>query len=342
MATAVAGRVARVSAPAEIEDTLAALWREAGRDRPLTRALMANLVVFRACGAAEPIDLTAPIAGLPVDDVAARHPSRVIVVHHARGHAAAAAKVEASVAIITAGTPDAPIGIEEIAVRSACPDESLPSIVRRLALGDLPTSIWWTDDLSADTPRAALVAMGRQLVYDSRGWRDLRVGIRTVVAMLDQARGPDLADLNWRRLAPMRQALMQAASPAYHGIPPRARHVRIYHRPGDGALAWLLAGWLASRLGWRTGALPLAVEEARHGGDQLSISFGSETDVDVTATMNGHRVLVKSHNGAAPLIVSVPRRGEAEAVAAELQSLGRDESHHDAVAALAAIFAAAA
>src|SRR3989449_2696260 len=46
---------------------------------------MANLVIFRERPAGEHIDLSAPIDDVPVDDVSRLHPSRVILLHHARG-----------------------------------------------------------------------------------------------------------------------------------------------------------------------------------------------------------------------------------------------------------------
>jgi len=43
----VIGRLTRASSAAAIEEDLAALWADAGRDAPVARAIMANLVVFR-------------------------------------------------------------------------------------------------------------------------------------------------------------------------------------------------------------------------------------------------------------------------------------------------------
>ena len=84
--------------------------------------------------------------------------------------------------------------------------------------------------------------MGRQLVYDSRSWRDFRQGIRALAPLLQQPGTVDLADVNWRRLNAIRQALVYAARNGDAGRFTIA-DVRIAHRPGEGALAWLLAGW---------------------------------------------------------------------------------------------------
>ena len=104
--------------------------------------------------------------------------------------------------------------------------------------------MWWTEDLSQVPPLAALVTMGRQLVYDSRQWRDVRAGISTVAGLLEQPHAPDLADLNWRRLAPLRQGVAPglAAVGARRDVP-RLR-IQLQHAPGEEALACLMLGWL--------------------------------------------------------------------------------------------------
>ena len=245
-------RLTRDSSPDAIEEDLAALWADAARDAPIARALMANLVVFRDCPAAHVVNLSAPIEGLPIDDVAERHPSRLILLHHG-GRPDPGAPVGATISVLLFGTAGARFGVEEIAVRSTCAEASLPSIVRRLALGDVPTSIWWTEDLSASVPLEALVTMGRQLLYDSRRWADLRRGFLALAPLAAHPHGPDLADLNWRRLMPLRNALTHAVATmaATLDAPRRAPLAwRIRHRGGERALAWLLAGWFAARLGW--------------------------------------------------------------------------------------------
>ena len=61
---------------------------------------------------------------------------------------------------------------------------------------------------------------------------------------LAAADAPDLADLNWRRLTTLRQALLHAIDAVPSVDPERFARVRIRHRLGEAALAWLLAGWL--------------------------------------------------------------------------------------------------
>ena len=352
MAGSVAQRMWRESSPGAVEQDLSALWRELGEGVGIARATMSNLVVFRCARRGAPPRKTADdiFQGLPIDAVAARHPCRVIFIDHEAAAADAVPTISTGVGVVTYGPPHARYGVEQIAVHAACDEASLPSIVRRLVRGELPTSVWWADDPSRVSPVNAIIAMGRQLIYDSCKWRDVRRGILALapfVASADSAdartdsrhaaRGPgvDLADVNWRRLKPMRQALVFAARSERGSMEWVPADVRIAHRPGDGALAWLLAGWLASRLRWDS--WPRIVEE-RHGDMVLSISIGAGTAA-ITASMDRGRVVV-SEGATPPSVLQVPHEGEADAVAAELHSLTVDICLHDALSALLRSFRA--
>src|SRR5439155_5925517 len=212
MVGTVADRAWKLSTPEAIEADLASLWRElAHGDTPIARAVMSNLIVFRGRAASADADVAEIGADLPLDEVAARHPSRVIVLEHC-DDAAPTAPFAAGVGIVTFGPPQARYGIEQIVFRSACPDASLLSILRRFVRGDLPTTVWCTDDLSEQPPLAPLLEVGRQLLYDSRGWRDVRRGVAALAAIVERQH-LDVADLNWRRLNPLRRVLVDARGP---------------------------------------------------------------------------------------------------------------------------------
>src|SRR5437773_280259 len=136
-----------------IEPDLAALWRVAAREGPVARAVMSNLIVYRRQTAADadeaevPGDITSVL-----EEVVARHPSRVIVLRHEPNAAADRAPFAVTIGIRIFGPGSARYGIEQIAVRSACAEARLPSIVRQLVRGDVPTSVWWIDDLSQAPP----------------------------------------------------------------------------------------------------------------------------------------------------------------------------------------------
>ncbi len=83
----------------------------------------------------------------------------------------------------------------------ACADASMPSVIRSLIRGDVPTSVWIGGDLSTAPPAAAILAAADQLIYESGDWGDVRRGFRSLAALLAGVHPPALVDLTWRRLA---------------------------------------------------------------------------------------------------------------------------------------------
>jgi glucose-6-phosphate dehydrogenase assembly protein OpcA len=325
----------RASSPESVEADLAAVWREvAGRAKPIARAVMSNLIVVRD-QTASPSSTRTRSDRYTLDEVSACHPSRVIVITHDEGRNAARDQLAARVGVLTFGPPEARYGVEQIAVQSACAEAALPSIVRRLVRGDLPTSIWWRADLSRVPLVEPLVSMGRQLVYDSRRWTDVPAGVLAMGPLLAD-RSVDIADLNWRRLAPVRQALAHAGE--WLTVDDLCRStVRVVHRAGDEAIAWLFVGWVSARLEWK-GPSESRVEKADSADDVLRVSVkGSRTDIDIVLTP--HTVQLR-YGDRPPMSIGVPPEGEADAVASELRALARDGCLHDALSALALRFRA--
>src|SRR5262249_31086580 len=246
-------------------------------------------------------------------DVAAQHPSRTIVLEHCDDDARHAS-LAAGVGIVTFGPAAARYGVEHIVVRSRCAERPLLSILRRVVRGDVPTSVWWTEDLSEGAPFDPLLTVGRQLVYDSRGWSDARRGFDALMPLLDNHR-IDLADLNWRRLAALRRALIHVRGPLKGDA---WRHpVTIAHGDGEAAVALLLAGWIRS--GRREGAPEVEVKAAGAGDDAIL----TLTIAQSTATFSTRAVEILSPPSP-PLVVAVPNEAQADAVAAELRSLSPD------------------
>ena len=331
MATAVGDQTWRASDPERIDRDLALLWQDLARAAPLTRAVLSNLVVFIEDVAAG----AGPGGRATLDEVVQRHPSRAIVLEHQREQNDARASLSASIGVLTFGAADARYGVEQILVRSACSEASLPSIVRRLLLGDVPTTVWWTEDLSRTSPLAPLLAMGRQFVFDSRCWIDVRRGVRALEPFIE-AGALDLADLNWRRLEPVRRALVHHLQTASHDLP--LAPVRIGHAAGEAALAWLLAGWLEARLSVGV-PLDVSVTAFEQGDAILALSIGPEPQ-SIAATLTTQDVVIQGGSGGTALTIPVPRESEADAVAAELRSLARDSGLHDTLGALARRFRA--
>jgi glucose-6-phosphate dehydrogenase assembly protein OpcA len=333
-------RTSRASTPESIDADLAALWRELAQiDAPIARAVMSNLVVVRDRLDVDGAELEAMLAGLPIDEVVARHPSRLIVLEHEAGREDPAAPFAAAVGIVVFGSTEARYGVEEIAVRAACAEASLPSIVRRYIRGDLPTSVWWTADVADRPPLEAFVTIGRQLVYDSRGWRDVRAGIRALAPIVAERR-IDLADVNWRRLTPLRQALEQLAGTGTPAAFFAGAEIRIVHRAEDGALAWLLAGWALAAA--KPAPVAVVTEVADSAGEDVVLAIAIRRgDREVVVTLASRSVVItESGSAVAPLVVGIAVETQAEAIAAELRTLAYDVALHDAIAALIRHFGA--
>ncbi|MBI4485769.1 MAG: glucose-6-phosphate dehydrogenase assembly protein OpcA [Acidobacteria bacterium] len=130
-------------------------------------------------------------------------------------------------------------------------------------------------------------------------------------------------------MKPLRQALIHAAETiAPNAVAPD--RVRISHRAGDEPLAWLLGGWLSSRLGNGSKAdVQIHVEENARDGEVLTVSFDA-----LTASMNRQRVVVEASAGIPPVRLPVRHESDADAVATELGTLSHDVCLRDALAAL--------
>jgi glucose-6-phosphate dehydrogenase assembly protein OpcA len=303
----------RPSSPDAVDEDLMAVWREAAQAGPIARAMMGNLIVYGDPAASRE-------AGVLIDEVVRRHPSRVIMLKHDRA-ADRCQPLAASVGVVTFGYREARYGVEEIAVESACADVSLPSIVRRFLRGDVPTSLWWTSDFALLPPIPSLVSLARQVVYDSRQWYDVPLAIRAIRPMLVRENGPSLADVNWRRLDAMRRAIAHAIKEiTATTMPP----IAIRHRSGDAAIGWLLAGWLA-RVRSDPRELVVSVDETGESDPSLALTLGG-----ITATMDREGVHVTSSHRR-PFHLVVKQESQAEAVAAALSTLTRDEALHAAL-----------
>jgi len=352
MATTVTNRVWRQSSPEAVDQDLAAIWREIGERGPVARSMMSNLVVFRLNerrAADRPDTRDLPDLPEPPDETAsrgsdnilrevvARHPSRTIVVEHDRGQHEPGRPIDARVGVSVFGPKTAQYAVEWVVLRSACAEASWPSVVRRFARGDVPTSIWWTDDFSNFDALEAIASSGRQLVYDSRLWRDVPRAVGVLSKLLGQHR-LDLVDLNWRRLAPLRLGLAQAykadaqSKASGSGKASGSLRVRITYRRGELALASLLAGWVAARLHCDAASWP-ALVEATPGPELLEIELAG-ADRTIVARLSEERAQI-DQAGMPALRVPVPHEAPAEGIAVELRSLSTDRALREAILALA-------
>jgi glucose-6-phosphate dehydrogenase assembly protein OpcA len=138
--------------------------------------------------------------------------------------------------------------------------DDLPTIADPLVVTDMPTLLWSPHghhDIVAE-----LLPMCQAILLDS-------VEEPRAEEALDRAcelsRQVYVVDLAWLRTTPWRERVAAAFDPPARRAELRTlSSVTIRHHPSSTAAAMLLSGWLASRLGWRTGPL-LASGEALVG-----------------------------------------------------------------------------
>ena len=215
--------------------------------QPVTRACMSNLIVFVGKESAHSISEE-------LATIAERHPSRVMLL---LAEPEAGDRIRAAVSAFCYRTGEGRQICSEHVEVAAAPAEQrrLPSIVRPLLIGDLPTALWWN---AAEAPPLGgrifeeLADMADRVLYDSLGWPD---PARNVIATADWALrdGAAVYDLAWGRLEPWRRLLAESLDPALRpGALDGLRSLEVEHGPHALPKAWLLVGWLAGCLGWVT------------------------------------------------------------------------------------------
>src|SRR5262245_55199120 len=216
---------------------------------PVTRACMANLVIF-CSNTREEHEITQEI---PV--IVAQHPSRVLLlVADANSQSAGLeAFVSAHCRLIEDGQQ---ICSEQVTVRAGSVGiRRLPSLVRSLRLGDLATALWWAIPEAPPlfgTLFDELAELADQVIYDSVAWTDPVRQLIVTANWVGRGHAKITADLAWRRPEIWRRLIAQSLDPAYaQGALEGITDIHIEHGPHALTQAWLLIGWLALRLGWQ-------------------------------------------------------------------------------------------
>ena len=129
--------------------------------------------------------------------------------------------------------------------------DDLLTIADPLVVSDLPTLLWSPHGHHEIVER--LLGLAQAVLVDSVDAPVAREGIDHACTLTERAYVVDLA---WLRSTPWRERIAATFDP-----PPRRAELRtiesltVRHHPDSTVAAMLLVGWLASRLGWETGAL---------------------------------------------------------------------------------------
>lgn len=191
----------------------------------------------------------------------------------------------------------------------------LKTIVEPVLIAELPTALWCPQHESAiDTLRDSVDAV----VLDSDRTPEPAAPLARAA---DLARSTYVVDMAWIRTTPWRERLAAAFDPpARLAALQSLAKISIRHRTGFSASGVLLAGWLASRLQWKTrplvsdnraglrgiasrnfsGSIEIAIDPVRQGGSGvvgLTVASDGGVSVSLDEAPGGVRVRERSPGG---------------------------------------------
>lgn len=257
----------------------------------------------------------------------------------------------------------------------------LPSAAEPLLVPDLPVFLWWRDrPRLGDEVFRRLSHASDRVVFDSADFLEAHRDLLALDSLLQKERAAHtgLSDLNWARLTSWRGLLAGFYDVREYRAPlEKMGRIRIEYVAPErepqriAPKALILAGWLASRLGWRvagqgeesgTGARAIPMErdgraitlefesveraqEVMHGWiARVELAAGAEEGGDapsafvVSRSEDGRyletQVVVGDERRASRLLVGGDKT-EAELLERELEILGHDRVYEDAVRAAA-------
>ena len=237
---------------AQVEQVLERQRRELGGDGgPLLRARVANLVAV-ADG-----EGTARWALAAVDALGTRAPSRsILLVPDPPSGPGEAVRAWARVVRHPQARPE--LAWEVVVVQASISPRYLATVVLPLLLPEVPVFTWWPGAPPGVAGAAAgpeafeeLREASDRLLVDSARFPDPVAGL----AWLDRlaSEGAALSDATWARLRPWQDLLAAPFSgPPLREAVGRVRRLEVAAVTPSAGL--LLAGWVASRLGWRLDA----------------------------------------------------------------------------------------
>lgn len=223
--------------------------RAEGAEQAQVRLSVLNIVA--ACNDPELID----DALVAVMTVVERHPARAIVIHADHSDPPG---IESDISLRRS-----PAGSYIELVRLDVGGDAalhLTSIVQPLLIPDIPVLLWIVGSPPLDQAFSPdTVSLCDRLILDSAAYDDVPATLQRITDALRRYGGAlTLSDVAWERIRPWREAVAQAFDgPGVRGWRRDITGVDIVStgaRPAPEA--WLLAGWLASRLGWNAGSAP--------------------------------------------------------------------------------------
>jgi glucose-6-phosphate dehydrogenase assembly protein OpcA len=271
-----------------LERELTAKWagmskgQSEGVHKSVTRACVLNLIVFST-----PQDDAAQLK-VVLDEVSQEHPCRVLVLLVDRRAEEARLDAHASTRchVFTRGAKQ--LCGEQVTIEVSGPSvERAASAVEPLLVPDVPVFLWWKDiPHEEDGLFKRLAAMSDRIVLDSAASDHPHLDLLRLARMLSEAKEPIYAsDINWGRLTSWRM-LLASFWDVEHYWPHLERINRVaveFHPPKVAPQeiapqAWLVLGWLASRLGWK---LETSVAKVESGVRRFNLRAADGRPIEV-------------------------------------------------------------
>jgi glucose-6-phosphate dehydrogenase assembly protein OpcA len=218
---------------ADVDAALAQLRSEASRERPSMRTSVMTHIAWVPTGWVEQ-------ARAALEGMAERHPSRTILLFpepHADDN-----RIDARAEVERWEVPDTDRGlvteVVELTLRGSRA-EAPASIVEPLLVSDLPVFLRWRGEPPWGAQQLEqLVDVTDRLIVDSIEWDDVPGPYARLAELFPRCAASDIA---WARTSRWRSHLAT--------LWPAIGDVRTVGVRGTAAQAWLLCGWLRSRLG---------------------------------------------------------------------------------------------
>lgn len=276
-----------------IERELNEIWKSVadennGAQSAVTRTCVLNLLVLSFSGM-KGIDPATAV----IDRLTSQHPNRAIVIGASDASDAPLldAWVQAHCQMPAPGRPQVCCEQITIEARGATAIGRIPALVLQLLVPDLPVMLWLPDGAWPDREVVRrLSEIADRVIVDTANFADPAAALLQIAALIRER--ASVSDLAWGRLTAWRELVAQFFDAREHQAHlNEVQRVAIDYAASDAAArvqALLLAGWLASRLGWQfAGKKETDVFELRHGDDAIRIELRAKAGAAVASARSG-------------------------------------------------------
>ncbi|HEY9649695.1 MAG TPA: glucose-6-phosphate dehydrogenase assembly protein OpcA [Coleofasciculaceae cyanobacterium] len=161
--------------------------------------------------------------------------------------------------------------------------ERIGGVISELMIGELPKFVWWkgTPDPEYGLFKR-LSGLSNSVIIDSSSFNETEAELSQIYTLMTQ--DTQIADLNWRRLAPWQELTAEAFDPPERRAAlAEVDRVTIDYEKGNQAQALMFLGWLASRLQWR----PVSYQKEGGDYDIRRVQFTTSDQRTVEAELAG-------------------------------------------------------